>query len=185
MLRAIMGISARAISLADRPQRAMWVTRVRMRREDRSSISFLADPGVSRRYKRSEGERGSKKKLLHRSLLSIWPVSFGRAAGVQWKARHCGRATALDYSVGAGDLLDGVSEDPPIQVRVLWCDPGPRTKPLHDLDEVATVQAHYNLAVRAGAQVPEAIAGLQDDGAAPSDGVSAPVELAGVSRGGD
>ena len=41
MLRAIMGISARAISLADRPQRAMWVTRVRMRREDRSSISFL------------------------------------------------------------------------------------------------------------------------------------------------
>src|SRR6516165_6485659 len=36
-----MGISARAISLADRPQRAMWVTRVRMRREDRSSISFL------------------------------------------------------------------------------------------------------------------------------------------------
>jgi len=41
VLRAIMGISARAISLADRPQRAMWVTRVRMRREDRSSISFL------------------------------------------------------------------------------------------------------------------------------------------------
>ena len=118
MLRAIMGISARAISLADRPQRAMWVTRVRMRREDRSSISFLADPGVSRRYKRSEGERGSKKKLLHRSLLSIWPVSFGRAAGVQWKARHCGRATALDYSVGAGDLLDGVSEDPPGLVYV-------------------------------------------------------------------
>src|SRR5262245_55380622 len=41
VLRAIMGISARAISLADRPQWAMWVTSVRMRREDRSSISFL------------------------------------------------------------------------------------------------------------------------------------------------
>jgi hypothetical protein len=46
-LRAIMDISARAISLADRPQRAFWVTSVRMRREDRSSISThpLADLG--------------------------------------------------------------------------------------------------------------------------------------------
>src|SRR5206468_9954842 len=45
MLRATMDISARAISLADRPQRAIWVTSVRMRREDRSSISShpLAD----------------------------------------------------------------------------------------------------------------------------------------------
>jgi len=34
-----MDISARAFSLADRPQRAIWVTSVRMRREDRSSIS--------------------------------------------------------------------------------------------------------------------------------------------------
>src|SRR5262249_11017302 len=41
VLRAIMGISARAISLANRPQWTMWVTSVRMRREDRSSISFL------------------------------------------------------------------------------------------------------------------------------------------------
>src|SRR5215831_10566465 len=41
VLRAIMGISARAISLADRPQWTMWVASVRMRREDRSSISFL------------------------------------------------------------------------------------------------------------------------------------------------
>src|SRR5262249_48002645 len=41
MLRAIMGISARAISLAVRPQRAVGVTSARMRREDRSSISFL------------------------------------------------------------------------------------------------------------------------------------------------
>jgi len=41
MLRAIMDISARAISLPERPQWAIWVTSVRMRREDRSSISFL------------------------------------------------------------------------------------------------------------------------------------------------
>jgi len=47
MLRAIMDISARAISLPDRRQRANWVTSVRMRREDRSSISShpLADLG--------------------------------------------------------------------------------------------------------------------------------------------
>src|SRR5439155_11303596 len=43
----IMDISARASSLAVRPQRAMWVTSVRTRREDRSSISShpLADLG--------------------------------------------------------------------------------------------------------------------------------------------
>jgi hypothetical protein len=35
-----MDISARAISLPDRPQWAIWVTSVRIRREDRSSISF-------------------------------------------------------------------------------------------------------------------------------------------------
>src|SRR5258708_34355643 len=46
-LRAIMEISAPAISLPDRPQRAIWVTSVRKRREDRSSISShpLADLG--------------------------------------------------------------------------------------------------------------------------------------------
>ena len=47
LLRTIMDISARAFSLADRPRRAIWVTRFRMRREDRSSISShpLADLG--------------------------------------------------------------------------------------------------------------------------------------------
>jgi hypothetical protein len=39
LLRAIMDISARAISLADRPLGAIWVTSVRTRREDRSSIT--------------------------------------------------------------------------------------------------------------------------------------------------
>jgi len=47
VLRAIMDISARAISLPDRPQWAIWVTSARMRRENRSSISSdpLADLG--------------------------------------------------------------------------------------------------------------------------------------------
>src|ERR1700694_239600 len=47
VLRTIMDISARAFSLSDRPQWASWVTSVRMRREDRSSISSypLADLG--------------------------------------------------------------------------------------------------------------------------------------------
>jgi len=47
VLQAIMGISARAISLADRPHWAIRVTSVRMRREDRTSISShpLADLG--------------------------------------------------------------------------------------------------------------------------------------------
>src|ERR1039457_6587399 len=50
LLRTIMDISARAFSLADRPQRAIRVTSVRMRREDRSSISSypLADLGGER-----------------------------------------------------------------------------------------------------------------------------------------
>ena len=48
-LRAIMDISAPASSLADRPQWAMWVTSVRKRREDRTSISSqsLADLGMT------------------------------------------------------------------------------------------------------------------------------------------
>src|SRR5262249_39676592 len=47
LLPAIMDISARATSLADRPQWANWVTSARTRREDRSSISShpLADLG--------------------------------------------------------------------------------------------------------------------------------------------
>jgi hypothetical protein len=47
LLRTIMDISARVFSLADRPERAIRVISVRMRREDRSSISSypLADLG--------------------------------------------------------------------------------------------------------------------------------------------
>src|SRR5258705_2427956 len=47
VLRAIMDISAPATSLAERPLGAIWVTSVRTRREDRTSISCypLADLG--------------------------------------------------------------------------------------------------------------------------------------------
>ena len=71
LLRTIMDISARAISLADRPQRAIRVTSVRMRREDRTSISShpLADLG----WKLLIG-------LRHRLLL-ISRSSFVRAKG--------------------------------------------------------------------------------------------------------
>ena len=71
LLRTIMDISARATSLADRPQRAIRVTSVRMRREDRTSISShpLADLG----WKLLIG-------LRHRLLL-ISRSSFVRAKG--------------------------------------------------------------------------------------------------------
>jgi len=51
LLRTNMDISARAISLTDRPQRTIWVTSVRMRREDRSlmEMSFPASPSNSLR----------------------------------------------------------------------------------------------------------------------------------------
>src|SRR5580704_4113452 len=67
-----MDISARVISLPDRPQRAIWVTSVRMRREDRTSISShpLADLG----WQLLIG-------LRHRLLLLRSRSSFVRAKG--------------------------------------------------------------------------------------------------------
>src|SRR6266481_9517918 len=69
LLRTIMDISARATSLTDRPRRAIGVTSVRMRREDRTSISThpLADLG----WKLLIG--------LRRRLLLISRSSFVRA----------------------------------------------------------------------------------------------------------
>jgi hypothetical protein len=59
VLLATMDISAHAVSLAVRPRWAIGVTSVRIRREDRSSISFhlLADLG-------GEGFRSSFSWLL-------------------------------------------------------------------------------------------------------------------------
>src|SRR6266481_7009170 len=89
LLRTIMDISARATSLADRPRRAIWVTSVRMRREDRASISShpLADLG----WKLLIG-------LRHRLLL-ISRSSFVRAKGRSFvparKASIASRAGAV------------------------------------------------------------------------------------------
>src|SRR6266480_2547710 len=104
LLPAIMDISARAISLADRPQWAIWVTRVRMRREDRSSISShpLADLG---------GVEASG--LPHRVLIGPLPGFSSpqssddeqersrRCAPACWRARwraRCGAACFLAAS---------------------------------------------------------------------------------------
>src|SRR5690349_16108358 len=65
-----MDISARAISLADRPQWTIWVTSVRTRPEDRSSISFcpLADLGRLK-GSRVESSRGLNLARLERSTM--------------------------------------------------------------------------------------------------------------------
>src|SRR4029450_5303201 len=55
-----MDISAHAISLADRPRRAFWVTRVRTRREDRSSIVV------------SSSRRARRVRVLIRSSIASW-----------------------------------------------------------------------------------------------------------------
>src|SRR4030081_3284009 len=84
-----MDISAHAFSLADGPQRAIRVTSVRMRREDRSSISTypLADLG----WKLLIG-------LRHRLLL-ISPSSFVRAKGRSFVPA---RRTSIASRAGAG-----------------------------------------------------------------------------------
>src|SRR6266478_4197784 len=87
-----MDISAHAFSLADRPQRAIRVTSVRMRRKDRSSISTypLADLG----WKLLIG-------LCHRLLL-ISPSSFVRAKGRSFVPARRTPSTARGSS-GSGD----------------------------------------------------------------------------------
>src|SRR5258705_12051423 len=74
LLRTIMDISARAVSLSDRPQWASWVTSVRMRREDRSSISSypLADLGGER-----EG-LGLRHRFSFQSFLRSGGLGGGR-----------------------------------------------------------------------------------------------------------
>ena len=62
MVRAIMDISARTSSLPERPQRTIWVTSVRMRLEDRTSVS--SQQGASR-------HRTRRRLTLRHSQLSI------------------------------------------------------------------------------------------------------------------
>src|SRR5262249_2285884 len=76
-----MDISARATSLAVRPQWAIGVTRVRMRREDRSSISFLV-------LSQTSAVRG--KLALKITRLEPWaPRMFDQE---QDRSKQCGRA---------------------------------------------------------------------------------------------
>src|SRR5215470_17060857 len=88
-----MDISARAISLADRPQGAIWVTGVRMRRQDRSSISF------------SSSRRPRQVRCFDASLItrpeSCSPRMLGHEPGRSkqceracWRARWRGRCDA-------------------------------------------------------------------------------------------
>src|SRR5262249_29505946 len=74
----IMDIGAPAISLADRPQGAIWVTSVRMRRKDRSSISFLI-------LSHTSAGKGFDK--------SRWMIT--RRAGKDATGRHCGRRRSV------------------------------------------------------------------------------------------
>src|SRR5262249_50760490 len=76
-----MDISARAISLAVRPQWAIGVTRVRMRRKDRSSISFLV---------LSQTSAGKGQLALKITRLESWsPRMFDHE---QERSKQCGRA---------------------------------------------------------------------------------------------
>jgi len=106
-LRAIMEISTPAISLADRPQRAIRVTSVRKRRENRSSISShpLADLGGQSGYVRvSSVLRRTIKQAGRLPQQACPPRSCGhgqersmRCAPACWQARspaHCGAAAS-------------------------------------------------------------------------------------------
>src|SRR3981081_905188 len=94
LLRTIMDISARAISLADRPQRAIWVTSVRMRREDRTSISShpLADLGwkllIGLRHRLLLIPRSSFVRAQGRSFVPARRTSIASRAGAV-KAGRC------------------------------------------------------------------------------------------------
>jgi hypothetical protein len=92
VLPAIMDISAPAISLADRPRWAIWVTSARMRREDRSSISShpLADLGGSLTpLVITRLEACSSRRLDHEQERSMQCVPVCWQA--RWRAR-CGAA---------------------------------------------------------------------------------------------
>src|SRR5262249_6355053 len=77
-LRATMEISAPAISLVDRPQRAIWVTSARRRREDRSSISShpLADLG---------GKRTMSTRAPHLPPNDHWAVAARILLASKWR----------------------------------------------------------------------------------------------------
>src|SRR5436190_23292892 len=104
-----MDISARAISLTDRPQRAMWVTSVRTRSEDRTSISshLLADLGwllIGLRHRLLLITHSSFVRAKGRSFVPARRTSIASRAG----AVKAGRRAWLAAGSGVARLrLDG------------------------------------------------------------------------------
>src|ERR1700737_2388660 len=105
-----MDISAHAFSLADRPQRAMWVTSVRTRSEDRTSISShpLADLGwkllIGLRHCLLLISRSSFVRAKGRSFVPARRTSIASRAG----AVKAGRRAWLAAGSGGSRLrLDG------------------------------------------------------------------------------
>src|SRR6202051_4419939 len=104
-----MDISARATSLTDRPQRAIWVTSVRTRSENRTSISShpLADLGwllIGLRHRLLPITRSSFVRAKGRSFVPARRTSIASRAG----ADKAGRRAWLAAGAGAARLrLDG------------------------------------------------------------------------------
>ena len=108
-LPTIMDISARAILLPDRPQRAIWVTSIRTCREDRSSIRLILS-------QTSAGKRCSLwssmvRHLSHSFVRALLPflrpglrTQARRAQGAVKAGRHAGLASR---SFAARPRLDG------------------------------------------------------------------------------
>src|SRR6516225_9388386 len=99
-----MDISAPAFSLADRPQRTMWVTRFRMRREDRTSISFSS----SRRPWRVNGLLANATRLE-----ACWP----RRCDCEPVGERDGQHVAVQPLLGR---LDPTLK--PMTLPALWLD---------------------------------------------------------------
>src|SRR5437879_9089764 len=99
-----MDISARATSLTDRPQRAIRVTSVRMRREDRSSILScpLADLGwkllIGLRHRLLLIARGSCVRAKGRSFVPTRRTSIASRAGAVKAGRRAWLAAGTDVA---------------------------------------------------------------------------------------
>ena len=94
LLLAIMGISAGAISLAERPDRAIWVTSVRTRREDRTSISSCSLADLGRQLR---GLTVTQPEACSPRSPGRGPVRSRRCERACWRARspaRCGAAAS-------------------------------------------------------------------------------------------
>src|SRR5882757_5308811 len=113
-----MDISARAFSLADRPQRAIWVTSVRTRSEDRTSISShpLADLGwkllIRLRRRLLLMSRSSFVRAKGRSFVPARRTSIASRAGAVKAGRRAWLAAGSDV---ARLRFDSAEHDPRIK----------------------------------------------------------------------